>query len=103
MTQPQLPEAIREEAEESQDGVRGIRQKYTVRYRARQRQEIEEEARRVGDSAVKKDSKKLVDLHRANLHERSSATGRGSGTEKYGDRIAKGPNNHKTPHPLTHS
>ena len=48
MTQPQLPEVTREEAEESQDGVRGIRQKYMVQYRARQRQEREEEARRVG-------------------------------------------------------
>ena len=48
MTQPRLPEVTIEEAEESQERVRGIRQKYMVQYRARQRQEREEEARRVG-------------------------------------------------------
>ena len=39
MTQPRLPEVTREEAEESQERVHGIRQQYMVRYREQQRQE----------------------------------------------------------------
>ena len=48
MTQPRLPEVTREDVEESQERVHVIRQKCMVRYRAQQRQEREEEARRIG-------------------------------------------------------
>ena len=50
MTQPRLPELTREEAEDIQERVRGIRQQYMVRYRAQKRQEREEEAMLVGES-----------------------------------------------------
>ena len=36
MTQPRLPDVTIEEAEESQERVRGIIQQYMVRYRSRQ-------------------------------------------------------------------
>ena len=57
MTQPRLPEVTREEAEESQERVRGIRQQYMVRCRERQRQERE---RRVGESAETRTASEIL-------------------------------------------
>ena len=62
MTQPQLPEVTREEAEEIQERVRGIRQQYMVQYRACQRKEREEEARRVGQSAETRTGSEILTL-----------------------------------------
>ena len=62
MAQPRLPDVTREEAEDIQERVRGIRQHYMVRYRACQRQEIEEQARRVGESAETRKASEILTL-----------------------------------------